>query len=186
MYERKLKMKKLLFLLVFILALGGLTACTDSTATADEEKEYTETIKQQSLDAIGLPDVTNFFEMGQLKEIYEKRDNPKLICYWYTKNQMTGKYIYMGKCIGYGIPYSTQITAPTQGKNTSSSYGPYTVEQAEPNGLYSTGSTSATWILSIKDEKSEINPVYTEEEILALDYKLRKEIVEDFSITKDY
>lgn len=175
-------MKKIILCLVVIFTMIGFSGCVDDTA--DKESKYTEEVKQQSLDTVGLPDVSNFFEMSQLKEIYELRDNPKLNCYWYTKNNMSGKYIYMGKCIGYGIPYSTQITNPTQLEYSNSAGG--TIDQAEPNGLYSTGSTSATWILSISSDGKTIEPIYAEEEILVTQNKLDKRLLEEFSIPDKY
>lgn len=56
-----------------------------------KKKNYTETIQQMTLDTVGFPDITNFFELTHLKSLYELRDNPNLICYWYTKNKMTSK-----------------------------------------------------------------------------------------------
>lgn len=44
-----------------------------------------------------------------LKEIYEMRDNPDLICYWYTKNDMSGKWVYQGECVGYVMPQEKRL-----------------------------------------------------------------------------
>lgn len=154
-------MKKILFAIgmVVVLMVCMLMGCGTRETASSKENNYTQDIMEQSSNAIGYPNVTNFFEKSQLKEIYELRDDPKLICYWYTKNDMTGKWIYQGECIGYGIPYTTQFTQPEtmqraalpvlslngndKGRNE---YFTEILPQADPNGLYSSASTSATWI----------------------------------------
>lgn len=165
-------MKKLAIILALTLVVGGLTGCMETST--DTEKNYTENIKKQSLSSVGLPDVSNFFEVSQLKEIYELRDDPDMMCYWYIMNEYTGKWIYQGKCVGYGIPYSTQITNPTKKITNYDS----TIDQAEPNGLYSTGSSTATWILSV-NKKGKIKPRYVEQEIYVTPEKVDKTLCQE-------
>ena len=134
----------------------------DETTRAKEEN-YTEEIKTQ------------------IREIYELRDNPNLICYWYTKNDMSGKWVYQGTCVGYGIPYGASITNPEQYE-----YNGATLPLAEPNGIYTNGlSTSATWILTT-DSSSKIIPTYVESEITISQSKIEARLCEDWSIPSDY
>ena len=149
----------------------------------DEEK-YTDKQMEQAYNSVGFPDTSNYFERQQLKEIYELRDDPDLICYWYTKNDMTGKWIYQGKCIGYGIPYTTSMTSPDMVKKIYSEHYEV-ISQAEPNGLYASASTSATWILNT-DSKGNVKPIYVESEISVSQDKLDKRLCEDWSIPSDY
>lgn len=175
-------MKKRLIGIILIVAMIciGLTAC-DLTDESNREAAYTEEIQSQISDAIGKPNISNFYEYAQLKEIYEMRDNPELICYWYTKNDYTGKWIYQGECIGYGIPYGSSITSPEQYE-----YNGATLPLAEPNGLYNNGvSTSATWILAA-DEDGNTKPTYVESEITVSQVKLDKRLCEEWSIPEDY
>ena len=80
--------KKLLAVgIIGVLMASMLVGCSYET----EETQYTDEIKNQISDMYGYPNVLNFFEYSQLKEIYEMRDDPSLVCYWYTKNDMTGK-----------------------------------------------------------------------------------------------
>ena len=133
------KVMKIAALILCAVMMTCLMAGCDETNRAKEEN-YTEEIKTQIRDMYGFPEVTNFFEYSQLKEIYELRDNPNLICYWYTKNDMSGKWVYQGTCVGYGIPYGASITNPEQYE-----YNGATLPLAEPNGIYTNGlSTSAT------------------------------------------
>ena len=173
--KKTMKIAALLLCTVMMTCL--MTGCYERT----EETQYTDELKKQISDMYGFPDVSNFFEYSQLKEIYEMRDNPNLICYWYTKNDMTGKWIYQGTCIGSGIPYSASITAPE-----SPLYSGLTLPLAEPNGLYTNGlSTSATWILTT-DAKGNITPTYVESEITIGQTKMEARLCEDWSIPSDY
>lgn len=173
--------KRIIGIIAGIMIVGTcLTGCEIEDASYEEEA-YTEEIKQQSLDAVGMPNITNFFEISQLKDLYELRDDPNLICYWYTKNQMTGKWVYEGECIGYGIPYGASITSPEQYE-----YNGATLPLAEPNGLYNNGvTTSATWILSVGSD-GEIKPRYVEQEISVVMEKIDKTKCEEWSIPSDY
>lgn len=170
--------KKLLAVgIIGVLMASMLVGCGQRETASSKENNYTQDLMEQSSNMVGYPDVTNFFEKAQLKEIYELRDDPNLICYWYTKNDMTGKWIYQGECIGYGIPYTTQFTQPDtmqraalpvldingndKGRNE---YFTEVLPQADPNGLYSSASTSATWILTT-DKDGNIKPTYVESEI---------------------
>ena len=181
----KKNFKKILVGVLTIIGLVGLTGCDYGSKTSREEKAYTEQMQSQIAASIGKPDVSNYFEYSQLKEIYEKRDNPNLICYWYTKNDYTGKWIYQGKCVGYGIPYGASITANEVPDYTSYEDNAH-LKQAEPNGLYTESVvTTATWILSVTEE-GEINPTYVESEITISQTKIPASKCEDWSLGEDY
>ena len=175
--------KKLLAVgVIGVLMASMLTGCG-----ATKENQYTKDLMGNAYDTVGFPDVSNYFERQQLKEIYELRDDPKLICYWYTKNDMTGKWIYQGECIGYGIPYTTSMTASEslQKIETTVGYEWEVVPLAEPNGLYASPSTSATWILAT-DKEGNITPTYVESEITVSQSKLDTRLCEDWSIPENY
>jgi len=175
-------MKKKLFTVGMVMALMVcvLTGCAETAET-----KYTDELKQQISDRYGFPDVSNFFEYSQFKEIYEMRDNPDLICYWYTKNDMSGKWVYQGECIGYGIPYGASITAPESYQRLKN-VGWERLPLAEPSGIYTNGvSSSATWILTT-DKDGNIKPTYVECEITVSQTKLDKMLCEEWSIPDDY
>lgn len=177
-------MKKKMFAIIAIFAMMicMLVGCGET-----EENQYTKELMNQAYDAVGFPDVSNYFERAQLKEIYELRDDPNLICYWYTKNDMSGKWIYQGKCIGYGIPYTTSMTASEslQRIDTTAGHQWEIVPLAEPNGLYASPSTSATWILSV-NEDGGITPIYVESEITVSQTKMAARLCEDWSLDESY
>lgn len=192
-------MKK--FIAVIITAMTVLvmsTGCQRET-TSSRENAYTQDLMEQASSVVGYPDITNFFERAQLKEIYELRDDPNLVCHWYTKNDMTGKWIYQGTCIGYGIPYGTSITQTDTVQRAAlpalningedkgfNDYFTDILPQAEPNGLYTNGlSTSATWIL-VADAEGDIKPTYIESEITVTQVKIDARLCEEWSIPSDY
>lgn len=180
-------MKKTMKIAALIIIAIMMTCMMSGCYKTTEETKYTSDIKNQISDMYGYPDVSNFFEYSQLKEIYEMRDNPNLICYWYTKNDMTGKWVYQGTCVGYGIPYSASITAPESYQKALENIGSYEVlPLPEPNGLYTDGlSTSATWILTT-DSDGNITPTYVESEITISQSKMESRLCEDWSIPSDY
>ena len=177
-------MKKKMFAImaIFAMMICMLVGCGET-----EENQYTKELMNQAYDAVGFPDVSNYFERAQLKEIYELRDDPNLICYWYTKNDMSGKWIYQGKCIGYGIPYTTSMTASESLQKIETTVGAEweIVPLAEPNGLYASPSTSATWILSV-NEDGGITPIYVESEITVSQTKMAARLCEDWSLDESY
>ena len=173
------KFKIVALALCAVLMVGLLAGCVS------KESEYTTELKNNIFDKYGLPDVENFFEYTQLKEIYELRDNPNLICYWYTRNDMTGKWVYQGPCIGYGIPYGASITAPS-GYQKISGMNWDVAPMAEPNGLYTDSVvTTATWILPIT-ENGDLKPIYVETAITVSQTKLDARLCEDWSLPSDY
>ena len=130
---------------------------------------------QEANNAIGMPVVSNFYEKKLAKEIYELRDNAKLITHAYTMNQHTGKYVYIGQCIGFGLPYSTQYSNPERlvgGTQT----GYTTLPQPEPNGLFTPEGLSATWLMLVDENTGDITATYFEPEIVVTQTKLPKRI----------
>jgi hypothetical protein len=166
-------------LLIGTLSLGTLIGCEDSSDTKARTQQ--EQILQQANDQVGLPNITNFFEKKLLKHVLELRDDSKLVCYAYTQNKATGKFIYMGKCIGFGIPYGTEYTNPQ--KNVGSNGA--VISQADPNALFSTGGTQATWVDFIDDNGKE-QVAYAEPDMFIYQTKLPKRLVEEYSLPSDY
>lgn len=125
-----------------------------------------------------MPNISNFFEKKLAKRVLELRDDSKLINYVYTQN-MNGKYVYNGKCIGYPLPYGTQYTNPEKRDNG------VTLPQADPNGLFSTGSTQASWILMIDDDGKE-DVTYLEPDTVVRQAKYPRRLCEEWSLPSDY
>lgn len=178
--------KKIIVLtLVVVLSISIFSGCMwNSSMAREEERVYQEELMKQANDAVGQPDITNFYEKKLAKEIFELRDDSSLICYAYTKVEGTGKYVYLGRCMGYGLPYSTQYTA-SEGiviRNGNS----YVLPQADPNGLYMPEGMSATWLYLIDENTGEPQITYAEPEIVVSQGKLPARICESWSLPEDY
>ena len=154
-------MKKII---IAALALTTMISACEETPPSAEQKQNDAT-KRLMADAearVGMPRITNFTEKRLANMIAELRDQPNLSTYTYTID-IQGKAHCLGRSIGYGLPYTTQITNPMQDR-WSSSGGIVVLPQAEPNGLYSSDSTSATWVLLV-GPTGKPEPIYVESDI---------------------
>jgi hypothetical protein len=184
-------MKKILILtlilgLVFIGVGCGLEETADS-----KQQEQTQQLMTEINNQVGMPDIKEFYEKKMAKEIFELRDNSKLITYVYSQN-LNGKFVYIGQCVGFGLPYSTQYTNPMQytgvttkkiydvGRENTWSYE--IMPQADPNGLFTPTGLSATWLMYVNPETGAQEIIYTEPSIIVTQSKLPRRLVESWSI----
>jgi hypothetical protein len=73
-----------------------------------------------------------------------------------------------GDCpsMGFGLPYDTSMTNPLKIAWRSSQGGAGVVEQAEPNGIYASKNTNATWVMCV-NAAGIIEPHYVESKVTA-------------------
>jgi len=178
-------MKKVIILLgMLLISLLALTGCETSSSVEQQEAQAVNNNMQEMGRQVGMPFIDDFFEKKMAKQIFELRDNAELITYAYTTN-LEGKYIYLGKCIGFGLPYSVQYTNPEKVQRSCSCEG-ITLPQADPNGLYMPEGLSATWLMLVNEETGEPEIIYSEPEIVVTQSKLPKRLVADWSLPSDY
>lgn len=172
-----------MFLMIGLIALV-MISCVEQTPTrpnADlEVQQKTEMAMQEANRQTGMPAIINFQEKKNLKWIYELCDQENLICHAYLFNELKGEVgQYLGECIGYGIPYSTQYSNPERVANFRGDYGQYaddavyTIAQPEPNGLFKPEGLSATWLIMIDPATKKPRPVYVEPTIIVSPFKLK-------------
>jgi len=159
-------MKKVLLALVLVMSL---VSCKYEPTADEIDRAKQEKILEEGQRQTGMPAIVNYQEKKNLKTIYELRDNNKLINYAYLFNNMTGKLIFIGKCIGYGIPYATQYSNPQ--KIDWHQNGNVAMPQAEPNGLFMPADARGTWILLL-DKDSQPHPVYIEPDVVVSPFPL--------------
>jgi len=156
---------------IFLVGCGPLEKTSDSKLA-----EQTEVVMKEMNAQIGMPAIVNFQERKLAKMIFELRDQADLITYAYVVN-LNGDLIFIGKCIGFGLPYSVQYTSPTKLVNRygaplkNSAYEPYIMPQADPNGLFMPDGLSATWLMMI-DKDGVAQPVYVEPQIIVSPFPL--------------
>lgn len=161
---------KYLFLLLFLFA-----GCVSSPSTADQtQTAQQEKILKEATSQTGMPAIVNFRERKLLKQIIELRDQKALTTYTYIIAENTGKLIFLGESIGYGIPAATQYTSPSKVEIHGGQYGGgnVVIPQADPNGLFSPSSAEGTWVMLLDKEKKEAVPVYVEPRIIVSPFKL--------------
>jgi len=178
-------MKKLAGLLIVLVLSMGLVGCQVEKTVESKEAEYTNKIQEEAQRQVGQPLIDDFFEKKMFKKIYELRDNSKLVCYAYTRN-LEGKYIYEGKVVGYGLPYSVQYNKPKKIADSTYEGGYAIVDQAEPNGMYMPDGLSATWLIMINEESGELEPAYYEPEIVVTQTKKPRRLVTKWSLPDNY
>ena len=83
--------------------------------------------------------------------------------YSYVQSEFTGKVLWSCPSLGYPLPYSTQLTNPSQIVEYSGGHS-QVLPQNEPNGLFPPPSSEATWVPCV-DEHGSITPVYEEKRV---------------------
>jgi len=162
-------MKKLLIALLVGLTVV-LTGCY-SNSSDDVQRKQQEVILQEATSQVGMPAIKNFREKKLLKDIIEMRDQNGLVTYTYIVAEMTGKLVFLGETIGYGIPAATQYTNPQKPLRNDHSQASI-ISQADPNGLYSPSSAEGTWIMLKNPNGKDVKPVYVEPRIIVSPFKL--------------
>lgn len=158
-------------LCVSLLAASVMVGC-DREDTSDRElARKTEEAMREANAQIGMPGIKNFQERKLAKMIFELRDQEGLICYAYIVNKMQGKLVFLGKCIGFGLPYSVQYTSPRKVLRIAGG-DRMAMPQADPNGLFMPSGLSATWLMMIDPKSGDPRPVYIEPEIVVSPFPL--------------
>lgn len=141
--------------------------------TADQKQaEATEELMSEANRQIGLPNITHFTQKKTMKMIQEECDRADLICYAYLYVEMTGELKFLGKCIGYGVPFSAQYTNPMKQLGGSSAGVMTTIPQPDPNGLYMPTSSSATWLMMLDPDTDKPRVVYLEPNVIVSPFQL--------------
>lgn len=163
-------------LLIALMAMVALSSCDVSpTLTADQkDTDNQEKLQSEGNRQIGMPNIHNFQEKKMVKMLYELRDNPNLINYCYTYSEVSGKLQFIGKCIGYAMPYATQFSNPQKYTRVSITGGTtyLAMPQAEPNGLFMPASADGTWVMLINPKDGQPVPVYLEPKVVVSPFPL--------------
>ena len=149
---------------VVLLMIVGPIACNEADR---KQRAQTEKLMVEADRQVGMPNIMNFQQKKTMKMVYEETDRENLIAYAYIKSDYNGKLIFIGKCIGYGVPFSAQYTNPMRRTGNS-----YALPQPDPNGLFMPTASSATWLLMIDPATKKPRPVYIEPEIVVSPFPL--------------
>lgn len=154
-------MKNKIITVILTIFFVGVLGCVDNA----EEKDKKSVSQQQEQYQIAQP-VPKFdwsLERQLAIELYIAR-NEKVATHTVWRSDYG---IIEGDCpsIGYPLPYDVQLTNPlrTYGSNGA------VIEQAEPNGLFSSKNSMATWVRCITkvNGKAVESPIYIEDKVTA-------------------
>jgi len=154
-------------------------ACERELNYEEAQKQATKEIMNEAVRQIGMPNIKNFWQRKLMKMIYEIADQSNVITYAYTFNSMTGKFLYIGRAVGFGVPFSAQYTNPMQIVRVCGECRALAIPQPDPNGLYMPTSSSATWIILI-DDNGKFNLVYMEPPLTVSQKPLPSSVVENY------
>jgi hypothetical protein len=163
-------MRKFFILFLLIAITFTFVGCSGEDSSDEVLRKKTEASMKEANAQIGMPAIKNFQERKLAKMIFELRDQENLVCYAYVVAKMTGKLVYIGKCIGFGLPYSVQYTSPEKLQYHHGSR--WKMPQADPNGLFMPSGLSATWLMMIDNKTGKARPVYIEPEIVVSPFRL--------------
>ena len=160
-----------IILIGFCFTFMGVNGCENKT-TDDKQRIQTEKLVSEAQRQVGMPNIINFQQRKLMKMIYELCDKENLICYAYIKSDYQGKLFFIGKCIGFGIPFSAQYTNPMKPATSNGYWRDFAIPQPDPNGLFMPTSSSATWLMMIDPTTNKPRPVYIEPEIVVSPFPL--------------
>lgn len=172
-------MFRIVVLITVVLSISGCGSYVPSSD--DVQRKQQELILKEGTAAVGMPSIKNFREKRLLKDILELRDQDGLVTYTYIVAENTGKLVFLGESLGYGIPAATQFTNPQKfdlqqlGTDTQRCYSG-ALPQADPNGLFSPSSAEGTWVMMKDPNGKTVKPVYIEPRIIVSPFRLSMEL----------
>lgn len=164
----KTSIKFFIALMAMALMAGLFSSCDNKKNSDQILGDQQEATMDEANAQIGFPGVNKFTQKKLFKQIFELCDQADLICYAYLYNEMQGKVVFMGKCAGYGIPFSTQYTNPENLKKfiVRGGYEYHVVPQADPNGLFMPTTSNATWVILQNPFTGDLAPLFCEPNLI--------------------
>lgn len=150
-------MKRLFLFVSMLLMVMVMAAC--GAAAEQAMTQQTDDAAAQWFMANPLPTFNHYFEAGTVRQLYFIRNDARNT--WTVwRSDGTGMIEDWCPSVGYGIPYDTSLTNPLKPYYNTTSSG-VVVEQPEPNLLFPSKNTKATWVLCIRPN-GKVAPVYVE------------------------
>jgi|APSaa5957512493_1039668.scaffolds.fasta_scaffold04280_6 hypothetical protein len=142
-----------------------LTGCQDKSQT-EKDKEQVANQQAQYSASQPVPAYDWSLERHLMIELYNTR-NMKAVTHSVWRSNSG---VVEGDCpsMGFGMPYDTSLTNPLKGQYYRNG-GTVVVEQAEPNGIFASKNTQATWVMCT-NKFGSIEPVYVESKVTAYPY----------------
>lgn len=156
-------------LLIALFALGN-EECKDSSETFDRKVVDKQQRIYQDVQPVHIYDFSIPRDIYQ--QIYDIATTKAIATYTIVES-ITGVTRYHGPSIGFALPADIQLTNPLQ--SLTEEIGDPVIEQAEPNGLFSSKNTDGTWVLFVDLKTKEVYPVYTEHKVTTFPFIVQKD-----------
>lgn len=162
------------FLLIVIMI--SVIGCAKTTATDFESQKVENQLSQYSKGQ-PIPAYDWSLERDLVIKLYNLR-NKKVATHTVWRSDY-GLIEGDSASIGYGIPYDTSLTNPLQLQRRRiddpgmDAFISGVVEQQEPNGIFASKNTTATWIMSVDSVTSQIMPLYIEGKVTVYPYPVK-------------
>lgn len=164
------RIARLLGLVALSVALMGSDGCSVDETTESRDAARVATQQGQYEKGQPVPAFDWSLERDLVIKLYQVR-NQKAVTHSVWRSD---RGLVEGDCpsYGYGIPYDTSLTNPlvatdidNQGEEHSFQGGALaSIEQAEPNGVFASKNTAATWVMCL-GEAGSVEPVYVETKV---------------------
>ena len=158
-------MKKSILSLTLVLAM--FTGC-DKLSQESKDKKIVQAQQAQYAKAQPIPMYDWSLERDLLIKLYDLRnDKVSTHSVWRSDYGMVE-----GECtsMGFGMPFDTSLTNPLQ--RVSGQYGATSIGQSEPNGVFASTNTAATWVMCI-GETGSLEPHYVESKVTVYPYPVK-------------
>jgi len=171
------------YIIAAVVLAFSLTSCCDERpkSSDDVQRESQEKGLKEITAKVPMPSCDNAREKRMAADIISLRDQEGLTTYTYLHSEMTGKLVFFGESVGYGLPAATQFSNPQKYERVNVSgggYGYQTLPQADPNGLFSPASADGTWVMMKDPNGTKVLPVFIEPRCVVSPFKLVGSIVE--------
>ena len=152
---------------VFVLGFLGAASCDGTSSPEAKDKAAVARQMAQYGTSQPIPGFTWSLERDIVIQLYQAR-NEKVATHTVWRSD-TG--VIEGDCpsIGYPVPYDTSLTNPLKVGHAQSNVGVGVLEQAEPNGIYASKNSIATWVRCVVrvNGKPVTAPIYIESRVTA-------------------
>lgn len=170
-------MKRIILITITLIMVIGLSACEYTPSATEKEAKSVNAQLSQYSKGQPVPAFNWSLERDLMIKLYELR-NQKVATHTVWRSDY-GMIEGDSPSIGYGLPYDTSLTNPLQLTHKRYKYAGSAsvlegvVEQQEPNGIYASKNTTATWVMSVDKETNLIMPIYVESRVSVYPYPVR-------------
>ncbi|MBT4121381.1 hypothetical protein HOE31_00295 [bacterium] len=174
-----MKKCRLYFMGLLIFAVMILTGCNACANNSSEAKDQATVAKQQGIYQDVQP--VHIYDYSIPRDIYQQIydvTTTQVVATYSVIESITGLTRYECPSMGYAIPADVSLTNPLQGTYNFDSVGvdefSQVIEQAEPNGLFSSKNTDATWVMCVELGSGEVYPIYVEHKVMTFPFIMEK------------